>query len=136
MASATFNDRKGPSRKQGKVQETDLPLHSNAQHLDAALDMEQGTTQTLVRALQTLDDTKTQGSATLAELARNKETHAAVAKHLDTVDSELTTSRKLITRVAKRLSTDRILWAFCLLLILAVVGVVVYWAACIRTSCS
>lgn len=80
----------------------------------------------LKEVLVVADAVKEQGKHMAATLAQDVEKIERIRSGLDDVTGELALSRLYITRILKRLATDKIIIAFALLLVAAIIGVIVY----------
>jgi hypothetical protein len=80
----------------------------------------------LKEVLVVADATKEQGKHMAATLAQDVEKIERIRSGLDDVHGELALSRLYISRILKRLATDKIIMAFAFLLVSGIIGIIVY----------
>jgi hypothetical protein len=80
----------------------------------------------LKEVLVVADATKIQGQHMAATLAQDVEKIDRIRSGLDDVHGELALSRLYISRILKRLATDKIIMAFAFLLVAGIIGIIVY----------
>ena len=98
----------------------------NADLLAAARSKEEDNLGKLKEVLVVAEATKEQGKHTAATLAQDVEKIERIRSGLDDVQGELELSRLYITRILKRLATDKIIIAFAFLLVAGIIAVIVY----------
>jgi hypothetical protein len=98
---------------------------SNASALGAAAAQQRATTAALRDGLRTVQETRAMATETAAQLESQTARVASIDAGLDDVQGELRLGGALLTRLAKRIYTDRVMCVLLLLLTLAAVGIVI-----------
>lgn len=105
------------------------PLRANNDTLlDKATAQQKETTSRLKDGLAVIEQTREQGKFTAAQLEEDREKIKRIDAGLDTVDSELEISKKLVTRFIKSIYTDKIIIACTFLVVVGIAGIIVYSA--------
>ena len=98
----------------------------NADLLSKAKSKEEESLAKLRETLVVADATREQGKHIAVQLATDVEKINRINSGLDDVQGELELSRVYITRILKRLATDKIIIAFAFLLVSGIIGIIVY----------
>lgn len=99
---------------------------SNDQYLNQAEYVESKNKEALEGARSTIGETLHTGTEIAKQLEENREKIIVISGGLDEIESETTMAQKRLVIVAKRFSTDKLLIAFAVLLVLAIIGIVLW----------
>jgi len=79
----------------------------------------------LKRTMETINETKTIGTATVAKLEAQTEQMEGVYNELENIETSLARSRKIISRIARKVATDKYIWVVVFLVFAAIVTIIV-----------
>jgi hypothetical protein len=116
----------GPKSRSGGGSEFDPKTAKNSEVLSRAKSKEIENLDKLKEANVMVHATKEQGVHIAAQLKQDVEKIDRISAGLDDVTGELALSKIYITRVIKRMATDKVILAFAFLLIFAIIGIIVY----------
>ena len=116
----------GPKSRSGGGSEFDPKTAKNSEVLSRAKSKEMENLDKLKEANVMVHATKEQGVHIAAQLKQDVEKIDRISAGLDDVTGELALSKIYITRVIKRMATDKVILAFAFLLIFAIIGIIVY----------
>lgn len=99
---------------------------TNDELLSSAQAAQERTTARLKEGLTVVVDTAESARHTAAVLQEDREKIQRASAGLDEIQGELAISKKLLTRLVKRLFTDRVILAMTCLLVCGIIGIVVF----------
>lgn len=112
-----------PARKGDKF---DPSKAKNKDLLDKAKTKQLENKQKLEEAARMVADTQEVARTTAAELDASREKMAKIDSGLDEVQGELQLSRVYVTRIVKRLATDKVIMALTFVLVAGIIGIICY----------
>jgi len=116
----------GAAKRGGGGDAFDPKKARNEELLEKAKRKEDDNLSKLKDVLQVAQNAKEQGTHVAATLAQDVEKIERIRSGLDDVQGEMALSRVYITRIVKRLATDKIILAFAFLLVAGIIGIIVY----------
>ena len=116
----------GAAKRAGGEGGFDPTRAKNVELISKAKAKEEENLSKLKEVLVVADATKEQGKHMAATLAQDVEKIERIRSGLDDVTGELALSRLYITRILKRLATDKIIMAFAFLLVAGIITIIVY----------
>ena len=116
----------GPRAKQGGGDTFDPKMGKNAEVLSRTKKKEIENLEKLKDASVAVNTIKDQGTSIAAQLKQDVEKIERISSGLDEVTGELALSKIYLTRVIKRLATDKVILSFVFLLIAGIIGIIVY----------
>jgi len=82
--------------------------------------------QSLARSVGAMQDSLALGRDTAAKLQNQTDQIVRIHDNLEAIDDALERSKRIMTRMARRVATDKCMWILALLVIAAIIAIVVY----------
>jgi preprotein translocase subunit Sss1 len=95
-------------------------------YMKKGLDIQQQSKESLQRSAAKVAETQQIGRETAVKLAQQTKQLEKVADDLDSIESTLARSTKIIKRMARKVSTDKYIWVLVFLVLCAIVGIIGY----------
>jgi len=121
-------------KKQAQVKDQLLGEHQEVTAADQnspdglmkyGLDVQDKSKDSLKRSLETIENAKQVGTKTVEKLQANTEQIGNMYNELETIESSLARSRKTISRIARKVATDKYVWIFICLVLGAILALII-----------
>lgn len=122
--------RKAASAKDqliGDAKETNsADLTTNEGAMKYGLDLQDKSKDSLQRTLKTVHEAKDIGVDTVAKLEANTQQIEGMYDKLESIESTLQRSTKVIKRIGRKMATDKLIWGVTLLVLAAIIFIIVW----------
>jgi hypothetical protein len=103
----------------------DIDIKSNDDLMKHGLDVQKDSKDSLTRTIKVINDTKVIGEELLKKLKQNTEQIEQMHDKLESIETTLSRSTKVIKRIARKVASDKYIWVIGILIFIAIITIIV-----------